>query len=527
MVYINKQKYGECEWVVLENAASKELFLREPPPVLPEFHAWFENKFPKAKNALVKGLIFRVIVNSAKNEETSLSYNHLQNLLNLAKDEETKVKDVIDELSEVLGVAYSSYSHLLSYARNIEIEQNRALELQKEWNSFGAKKSNPRYSEAVSPITGESIHAPTYQKVIKESKECIKKHTEKKYKNSDDNLKEIISYLNARKIPEIIIDRIDQLLETKDENLDQINYSKLLSCRNNLIGNTAWKINEQGYRIFPIGGESLSTINREDRWQVTLQSDGFYEIDLKNAHFAIMAHMINGQEMLKLLAGGSIWPQLLAHLGLDSSFKDSLKECIYSILYGSGDDLQKILLIQNKDLRGQLKTAKENLGKKDKLVKTVEQRKEVNDECNKITSRIELESSAQDKEIYTKLVAHPAIKELLEGSRKLSKDIMTKGFFKDAFGIIHDVKEFKGKGKIMNTIMTSYEKKILMPVYKDAFETKSFEVIFDQHDGMTLYFPKKTSPEKKQKILTGLKNKVDDKCKKLGIESGMDIKGYA
>lgn len=106
---------------------------------------------------------------------------------------------------------------------------------------------------------------------------------------------------------------------------------------------------------------------------------------------------------------------------------------------------------------------------------------------------------AQDKEIYTKLVSHPAIKELLEGSRKLSKDIMEKGTFKDAFNVVHNAKEFKGKGKIMNTIMSSYEKKLLMPVYKDAFETKSFEVMFDSHDGMTLYFPKKDLSRKETK----------------------------
>lgn len=365
MTYVNKAKYGECDWVVLKNSATKQLFLREPPPVLPEFHAWFENKFPKAKNALVKGLIYRVIVNSSENKETPLAFNYLQDLLNLGNDNESTVKSVIDELSDSLGETYSCYSKMLGLARNIEIKRETAREFQKEWNSFTVKKSNPRYSEAVSPITGESIHAPTYERTIKESKECVKKHTEKECIKSDYKLTDIISYLNGRKIPEIIIDRIDQLLETKDENSDSIKYNKLLSCRNNLIGNMAWKVNEQGYRIFTVG-ESLCTIDRQDRWQVTKQEDGFYEIDLKNAHFAIMAHMINGQEMLKLLANGSIWPQLLAHLNLDVSFKDSLKECIYSILYGSGDDMQQILLIQDPQLRDELKNCQRRSRKKTK-----------------------------------------------------------------------------------------------------------------------------------------------------------------
>lgn len=526
MVYMNKAKYGECSWSVLEKAANKELFLRDPPPVLPEFQTWFSAKFPGVDNKLVKALIYKVIHNSARGEETPLGWDYLSRLMNLAKATDFTVKNVIDSLASVLGVAYSDYSRLLSYARNIQIDKNVALALQAEWNSFSVKKSDSRYSEAVSPVTGESIHAPDYVKVIKESKDCIKGHKEKAYKAEEHDLARVIKYLNARKIPQVVIDRLDSVIETADQS-DSIRYNRLLSCRNNLIGGVVWQINEQGYRVFP-QGESLATLTREDRWSVMMQEDGFYEVDLTNAHFAILAFLINGQEMLKLLNNGSIWTQLLDFLGLDKSFKDSLKQCIYSMLYGSGPDMQQLLLIQDPVLREELKALKISLGKKDKIAKTSEEKKAVFIAKNQLAARIQNESSNFDKEIYQKIINHPAIAELLSGSVALNKKITEKGSFGDAFGHIHYMENFRGIGKVMNTIMTSYEKKLLMPIYKEVFNTRYFEIQIDQHDGLTLSFNKNLGgdPEVRAKIMAGLKEKVDQNAKELGIKTGLEIKGY-
>lgn len=524
MVYINKAKYGECTWMVLEKAANKELFLRDPPPVFPEFNAWFSSKFPGVENKLVKALIYKTIHNSARDQETPLAFEYLYRLMNLAKASDMTVKTVIDQLSEALKVEYSSYSRMLSYARNIQIDKDLALSLQKEWNSFSIKKNDARYNEAISPITGESIHAPEYVKTITESKDCIKGHKETEYKKHD--LAKVIKYLNARKVPQIIIDRLDTLLESADES-DSIRYNRLLSCRNNLIGGIVWKINDQGYRVFP-QGESLATLTREDRWAVMCQEDGFYEVDLTNAHFAILAFLINGQEMNKMLDNGSIWTQLLAYLGLDKGFKDSLKQCIYSMLYGSGADMQQLLLIQDSKLREELKTAKTNLGKKEKIAKTSEEKSVIMKAKHALAKRIDSESSEQDKEIYKKLIAHPAIAELLNGSAVLAQKIKNEGSFTDAFGHTHDVKEFRTIGKIMNTIMTSYEKKLLMPIYKEVFATRYFEIQIDQHDGLTLSFNKniKGDPEVRAKIMQALKDKVNENAKILNIKTGLEIKGY-
>lgn len=524
-MYVNKKKYGECEWIVLENAANKELFLRDPPPVLPEFCAWFSSNFPSVENRkLVKAMIYRVICSSAKGEETVLNWAYLAKLLNLAEAKDYTVTDVITDLCAAFNTETSEYSRFLGRSRTIQIEQDRAIQLQKEWTSFSVKKSDPRYLEAISPTTGESIHSAEYSKTITESKICIRDHQEKKYKKDKHVLYSLIKYLNARKIPQVITDRLDILIENADPS-DIIRYNRLTSCRNNLIGGTTWQINDQGYRVFP-RGESLATLKREDRWAVMLQEDGFYEIDLTNAHFAILAFLIQGANMMDLLNQGSIWPQLLQYIGKDSSFKDSLKECIYSMLYGSGEDMQKILLIQDPLLRQELKDLKIKLGKVEKTVRSSEERSKLMIEKHALTRRLKEESTQEDKDLYTKLTSHPAIKELLEGSKLFGEQISEKGSFKDAYGIEHSTKDFKGIGKIMNTIMTSYEKKLMAPIYNDAMKTRYFEVIIDQHDGCTLSFNKniKGDPEVRKNVLNGLKEKVDQNAKELGLVVNLSIK---
>jgi len=525
MPYINKEKYGQTPWIKLEKAANKELFLRDPPPVNKNFDTWFSKKFPGIETKLVKTLIYRTIVNSAKNEQTPLACMYLQKLLNLSGSTELKVKDVIIQLSNAFNVNYNEYNHSQNYARNIQIDQELAESLLKDWNSFLVKKSDSDYQDAVSPITNESIHSSYYVKVITESKTCIKNHTEEKYKKEEHPLTKIVKYLDSRKIPQIVFDRLDQLIDSADQS-DFIRYNRLCAVKNNLIGGNVWRINDQSYRVF-MEGESLTTLRKEDRWSVMRQEDGFYEIDLTNAHFAILASLINGVEMNKMLDNGSIWNQLLTYLNIDVSFKDSLKQCVCSMIYGSAQKMQQILLIQNEKLREELKQIRFNLNDKELSAKTSEEKQSVRIAKNELNKRIENESTEEDKNIFKKLLNHPAIKELLDGTKKMEKEISDRGSFGDAFGHINYVKDFNGFGKIRNTILTSYEKKMLMPIYKDALNTRYFQVIIDQHDGVTLDFSKniKGSPEVRENILKSLTEKVNQNIKEMNIKSIMVVKG--
>ena len=82
-MHFDKEKYGNEPWIKLEKPAVKELFLRDPPPVNPDFNIWFSEKFPDVTCKMVKILIYKTIFNSARNQETPLAHTYLKNLLNL------------------------------------------------------------------------------------------------------------------------------------------------------------------------------------------------------------------------------------------------------------------------------------------------------------------------------------------------------------------------------------------------------------------------------------------------------------
>jgi len=524
MPYINKALKGK-EHEANEKYARKELGFHAPPAVSSDFSAWFNSIYPGVTDKRVRTLIYQTIRKSAAGKSQSLASNYLIEGLNL-DNEGLSVKDVIDPLAKALGVDYSGYSRITHHARNIQIDEQLAKDLLFKWNSFCVKKSSPDYLKAISPINEEKVCEEKYTSTVIDSKACIKKHTEKKIKKETPQLSRIVKYLNARKIPQIVHDRIDQLIEDCDQS-NTIRYNNLLAVKNNLLGEYIWEVNDQGYRLFTVGA-SLTTIPKEDRWQILKQEDGFYELDLTNAHFAILAYLMESVEMNKMLDQGSIWTQLLTYLGLDKSSKDMLKKVIYSILYGSGPNLQQILMIQDEKVREELFVANEKLLQKTKYAKTNEEKSAAFSEKTNLKNRIEKESTENDKALYLKLIAHPGVDALITGSKAYFKNIMDQGFFIDAFGIQQDTKDFSGGGKIANTILSSYEKVLLRPIYDEAFNTSYWEILIDQHDGMSLSFHKnlKGDPKIKEEVMNLLKSKVNEKAKELGIRVELEIKGY-
>ena len=210
------------------------------------------------------------------------------------------------------------------------------------------------------------------------------------------------------------------------------------------------------------------------------------EMDLQNAHLAIIAKVWDVPEIKTFLATGqSIWESLLPYMGIelnDNESKSITKKFLYGCVYG----------MSNKTL-------------KTGMVTTLNETK------------------------YNAFVSHPIIKAILKARAKRIKDITNKGgiitYLKEA---IHVIKFVNEEGKWEDNLLTilsqeasEYEMLLLEPIIDLAISSKDFHVTLYQFDGVSIHI---RDTSKKDYILKRIKKAVDKRAKELDILTTLIIK---
>lgn len=206
-------------------------------------------------------------------------------------------------------------------------------------------------------------------------------------------------------------------------------------------------------RLFGIGAQYLPKDVRQAAYP------DWKDIDINNAQAAILAGLCDLPQLSQLFQEkASIWPELLAHLGVAEQkavAKPPVKIALYSTFYGKRPrDCEKSLAT---DLK--------------KLSLTAEE----------------------------KLYVHPYMVEIVEGLARLKAQIKKEGGMHTPYGW-----EYYYPGSDIDTFLAcciqAYEFWLIVPVYELAERNKErrndqFQVVLHQHDGVSLLFDEKAHPE--------------------------------
>lgn len=210
------------------------------------------------------------------------------------------------------------------------------------------------------------------------------------------------------------------------------------------------------------------------------------EMDLQNAHLAIVAKVWDIPEVKEYLASGkSIWESLLPHMGIaldDKEAKGTTKRFLYGCVYGMSINTLKNGLI-----------------------------------------------STFNEEVYEAFISHPVIKAILKARTKHIKTIKDRGGVITYLGEhIHVIKFKNEEDKWEDNLLTilsqeasEYEMLLLEPILDLAISSKDFHLTLYQFDGVSIYIRDKS---KKDYILKRIKKAVDKRAKELDILTQVIIK---
>jgi len=240
--------------------------------------------------------------------------------------------------------------------------------------------------------------------------------------------------------------------------------------RPSLTGNTV--------RFFQVN-RGLQTIHSHLRKILT---GHWIELDLQNAHLAIVAKLWDIPELQELLSQGkSIWEVLMPDLGLsltDAEAKSNLKTLLYSAVYGMS---QRQLTLCSEQYFGS------------------------ND-----------------------FLKHPIIAQLMEGKARKLKDLATQEEVKTPMGITHKPHSFTSNGmynsnhlSIISEEISEYEALLLEPIFDLAMETKQFAITLYQYDGVSI---EPADSRRKNSLIKKIKKAVDERAKQLNIKTCITVK---
>ena len=536
-------KPSPSKWPGSLREARRSVFLREPPPVSEGFFSWFQHTFPtiaqSSDPALVTRLVYGAIFQATKGKEFPLAYSLLEPFLKADTENEAggrsrSVLPIVEDLSTALGVPFNHHSIDLHLARCIQqFTRERATDLLTEWQRFALPPSDPK---AVHCITKEKTVGTKYKSTLQRAKGDVQAAETKAERNI--TLRRIVGHLH-HPLPKVLLTRTEERilaveterndalqLVTDDTARDQLwrTYSLRLralhGCRANACGGYIWSRRSENYRLFT-AGDTLVTIQGEDRRAITRRSDGFVEFDLASAHLAIGNFLFGGPELTKLLQSKAVWATLLKWIGYEPEDKPVLKACIYAMTYGSGSLRQCSLLVRDPISREQIAYALD-LAKRKREAGQEPVRARNFTAYVKDRLRTFLKQDEEAQAACNKLVQHPAVQELLVNRDRYSREILSAGGAKDAFDDFQRI--FETPSRTIATLASSYEKWLLWPIYEKAFSRRDFEVVLDQHDGLTIRFTRQDDEVRMNNLLLRLQQAVQERADKLGILTHLEIK---
>lgn len=241
------------------------------------------------------------------------------------------------------------------------------------------------------------------------------------------------------------------------------------------------------YRIYT----SVQGLKTEDREFIFKKEHGYYEIDLSACHL----------NLIQMFCGLNIDDARNKIINESGLSKSQVKRSLNCTLYGSGDKQIQAQLIEDADLRDNLKSQ-------------IKSAKKYADRFQRINGIKFPEESKADLKRLKASETYTAIKKAIAA---LLDRIEADWGMVDAFGVHLDLTKPK---TVLAAVCSSYEKLLLMPL-ADLARKEGFTIIFDHHDGMTIRIKNK---DRAEEILAKIKNKVNTHARKIGCKTTLEIK---
>lgn len=517
--------WGPSPWPRAARRANTVLYLHECPPVRPEFVDWFGAKFPELTIPFLRRLLFTILTNSNSGRPTPLAKNFLAQfeIQNPVNKNDRGHKWIAEALSKALGVNYREYSNQHHIARSIQVSPHFATEVLEEWNAFRTTPSDPI---AINSATFESVAAKKYERIIRVSKRTLATSVTVRFPGYP--LADLLTDINSVKLPPTLFGRfkaVGQELMAKRDAADDEDEREDLQRRLVYLGQAQqnaktghiYEPRFPAYRLY-VREESLQGIDREDRHALTRQCDGYFELDLRNCHFAVIAALAGSHEMNALLDGGSIWDQLMAWCGLDDCMREPLKLCVTAGLYGAGRARRLVMLETEEEDRAAHLYMLNAFRAKTDSPSALGRQQQAQDTIERVVGE-------RARAIFDRLMEHPAMRAMEEARKKLEEQIKNDGGMVDAFD--HFVKIPKGRSAatVLHAVATSYERLLIDVVYQRARKNKfgDFRVVLDQHDGVTIHFARRDK-KRTTTIIERLQQAVRVEAARLGINTTLEVK---
>lgn len=473
----------------------------------------------------VRRLLYTVLVNSKKGRSTPLAKNFLGRfqIKNPIDPNDRGHKWICEALSKALGVQYREYSNQHHIARSIQIDPEYAAQLLDEWHSFKIDPSDP---SAINSATLEPTAGMSFDRIIRTSKRVVTQSVSQRF--HDYPLPELLRDINHAKLPESLFDRFKIVgadLEARQDaaatDVERRSLQRRLvymrEAERNAKTGYIYEPAPPAYRLY-VREASLQGIDREDRRALTRQCDGYYELDLRNAHFAIVGALAESGEMNALLDAGSIWDQLLDWCGLDDGWREQLKAVVTSSLYGAGDARRLVMLEQDERKKVAHTLMLETFKAKTDSPRALSRQRYAQDQ-------VEVTAEKHARATLARLMSHPAMVAMDKARKELERRIRSDDGMVDGFGRFVAIPQGRKIGTVMHAVATSWERLLIDVIYQRARRNKfgDFRVILDQHDGVTIHFSRR-DPKRSATVIKNLQEDVRAAALALGVNTSLEVK---
>jgi len=448
------------------------------PPVLPD------NAALSTKEEIRMRIFYYLLSTTFVDEETSIPVMPFELIRQFAGIRRTTwffaaIEYLQDFSQHVLPLEINDYRYANGKARTIVMRLPEDLRDEYERSLFHLGNPN---QERVNFFTGHVVSRRLSRQGRQDHRERLIASSLSTVK--DDKHGQILEYLNRQspgKIEEYIKGHLPELYEaassmdrTTEHEINQRNHTFRVIAGLQRHTDMIYQCSPKSDRVCTIGS-TIHQLPRELR-KLAIQGPSSFGCDLKSAQLAIVARLWNlDQNRSFLESGGSIWTELLGHLCLDTSYKDTLKQAMYSIVFGKTEQNLKIFLEEG------------GMGIR-----------------------------PLSHERITQFFRYPLIREILEGRQRHFNKIKSDGGTYDAFGgWIKRIQHECPPHAVAALQAQSFEFAIMLPVLDELRQHPDrYTVLSFLHDGLTIHC---RDEARKNTIFETLRKRVQEKAQQLGI----------
>lgn len=438
-------------------------------PVDPKWIDWATStfNFPAPSDPMRRGVVamtYQALETASRGEPCVIAYAWAHAIGVLVDRRSLPFVEAVGEaLRPAVEVTLAAYSKSQGKARELRLPADRARELLNQWRAFHSWRSGVDLLPETLDVYVRKYGKTNRAKLIGDEKAA--------WVDVSDAPGEFATLLTNLHRPfkdETIIDRIRARIEELEaQPVDASRDARILSLYRleHELGHgeslsLSWSRSYSDGANYRLYG-SASNMKSDDRAAVFPASLGYVEVDLRNAHLAILGMLLKSERIAAL--AGDAWSTLGDYVDGAAS-KGQLKRFLYSCMYGAGREQRICALV--KDDAYDVAQALYDKGEDERAHLA----------CFPIWHEAEA--------LHDRLVKHPTIGEVIEGTRQLAREL-ERAARVDPFGIEHGGPETRGV-TALSSLCSAYEKWLLAPVYCDRAYLKTHQVILDQHDGLTV-----------------------------------------